>query len=875
MADTPPFKYFAFISYSRRDSAFAVRLQKFLTAFHLPSRLCKQYPNKPRHLRPIYRDVTDLGVDNLNAGLEHGLRNSRYLIVICSPHSAAPNADGKNWINEEVRTFLSLAEENKTRVIPVLLRRKSGQAVKDCLPAAIQELELLAADVAVKGEKRVFSDVAAKMLALEPDELWNWWQRARRRRICVAAAAALTLCSAALWLAWDYTTAHYSYYADYVERNNIPHGIGRLTEEQTKSLQHHYRFTSYHYLLRKVENMNSAGFPCISADFYGHENRPVSIEIKYAEDENGNSRVSEHHYYDATGRVIQVRSFGKNNIKCHAAFGKSGDVDDMGVSGAHFELGLEDMPEAQESRLVNRNVQRMNVKRDAAGAVTVMHFCDATGAPVRNAEGVWGYLFERAPQDSRLLSITNLDAADAPVANSDGIVTTRYEYAEDDPVHISCVSYYGEDGIPVPGPEGAERVRCKWENGNWVAKTYCNAAGERCNSLTGRASWEAEYENGNPTCLRYFNAAGERTTSRYGDSMVRMEYDDQGRRTKESSFDTHDAPCAVNEGYSVMTRKYDDAGNIVEEAFYGTDRKPCALKGGVAKECRKFNEAGLMEEESYYDVNGKLFMTERNYAVVQKEYHKNGNCSRIRFLDIHRQPCLCKDNYAEEHIEYDRNNNPTKMSYFGLDGKPCGNSQGIAVISMKYEDDKLTEERYYDVNGALCRGEDGYAVCRGRYDARGRLEKESYYAEEEGREVPVLSTDGCAVKLWEYDDRGNRIRESYLGTDGTPCATSTGHYAFCTWKYNAGGLKTTGWRHVDVAYQESEGYAKLLCTYNLRGQIIEETFCNAAGEPCMVKGYATVKKSYNPDGDVVSEERFDTAGNRVDAETSVTETPNT
>ena len=174
MAAPRYFKYFAFISYSRKDEAFAKRLQHFLMGFKLPTRLCKQYPDKPKALRPIYRDKTDLGVDVLNSGIKHGLSLSRHLIVICSENSAKPNKDGKNWIDTEVREFLKLDEENRNYVIPVLLREKNGPSTRECMPPAVQELGVLAADVSDKGEERVFSDVAAKMLLLEPEALCRY-----------------------------------------------------------------------------------------------------------------------------------------------------------------------------------------------------------------------------------------------------------------------------------------------------------------------------------------------------------------------------------------------------------------------------------------------------------------------------------------------------------------------------------------------------------------------------------------------------------------------------------------------------------------------------------------------------------------------------
>ena len=88
------FRYYAFISYShnRSDMKWAKWLQRKLESYRLPSFLLKQMPHLPKRLRPIFRDQTDLGITHLEEGIREELRDSRYLIVVCSP--ARPNRIG-------------------------------------------------------------------------------------------------------------------------------------------------------------------------------------------------------------------------------------------------------------------------------------------------------------------------------------------------------------------------------------------------------------------------------------------------------------------------------------------------------------------------------------------------------------------------------------------------------------------------------------------------------------------------------------------------------------------------------------------------------------------------------------------------------------
>src|SRR6187431_2203871 len=102
---TTSYKYFAFISYSRKDSKVAAWLQKRLEWFRFPVKLVPEdrRPPNPRYIRPIYRDKTNLEVTSEHYwnNIRRALEESRYLVVLCSPHSAASEP-----VNMEVTHFL-------------------------------------------------------------------------------------------------------------------------------------------------------------------------------------------------------------------------------------------------------------------------------------------------------------------------------------------------------------------------------------------------------------------------------------------------------------------------------------------------------------------------------------------------------------------------------------------------------------------------------------------------------------------------------------------------------------------------------------------------------------------------------------------------
>ena len=116
--------YFAFISYSRKDYNIARAIWRRLESFRYPSRVEQRYrPKNSKYVREIFFDRTRLECSNESflKGLCEALSQSRYLIVVCSPNSAVPNAEGRHWVNDEITYFLSQHNGNADCIVPVLV----------------------------------------------------------------------------------------------------------------------------------------------------------------------------------------------------------------------------------------------------------------------------------------------------------------------------------------------------------------------------------------------------------------------------------------------------------------------------------------------------------------------------------------------------------------------------------------------------------------------------------------------------------------------------------------------------------------------------------------------------------------------------------
>lgn len=84
------FDYYAFISYNHKDAKWARQLQQQLEHYRLPSALCKEQPELPKRITPVFLDSSDLVArSSLLESLRAKLDASNYLIVLCSPNSAA------------------------------------------------------------------------------------------------------------------------------------------------------------------------------------------------------------------------------------------------------------------------------------------------------------------------------------------------------------------------------------------------------------------------------------------------------------------------------------------------------------------------------------------------------------------------------------------------------------------------------------------------------------------------------------------------------------------------------------------------------------------------------------------------------------------
>lgn len=183
--NTRTYKYFAFISYSSRDTMWGKRLQKKLENYSMPTTLCKEHGWKRKPMAPVFFAPTDIQPGGLTEELEARLRASKNLIVICSPASAR-----SRWVTQEIAYFYSLGREKNIHFFIVDGEPHSGNPDTECFNPALDVLgmpEILGVNIHEKNyrwgwlnKERAYVQLITKLLGVEFDTIW---QRHRRRLI--------------------------------------------------------------------------------------------------------------------------------------------------------------------------------------------------------------------------------------------------------------------------------------------------------------------------------------------------------------------------------------------------------------------------------------------------------------------------------------------------------------------------------------------------------------------------------------------------------------------------------------------------------------------------------------------------------------------
>ena len=195
------FKYFAFISYNSKDTAWGKKLQKKLEHYRMPATLCSEHGWKRTPISPIFFAPTDIQPGGLSNELQERLRASQHLIVICSPNSAK-----SEWVGREIEFFHNLGRTNNIHFFIVEGTPHSGNPETECFNPVIDKLglpEILGANIHEKiyrwpwlNKERAYVQLISKLLGVEFDSIWQRHKRLLVRRIVAWSIGSLAVIGA-------------------------------------------------------------------------------------------------------------------------------------------------------------------------------------------------------------------------------------------------------------------------------------------------------------------------------------------------------------------------------------------------------------------------------------------------------------------------------------------------------------------------------------------------------------------------------------------------------------------------------------------------------------------------------------------------------
>lgn len=180
--DNPEYKYYAFISYSSKDTKWGKRLHFKMVRQKMPATLCSERGWKRRPMDPVFFAPYDIQPGGLSEELKQRLRTSKNLIVICSPNSAR-----SEWVGKEIEYFYQLGRKDNIYFFIVEGSPNSGDPATECFNPVIRKLglpEILGANIHERiyrcpmlNLERAYVQLISKLLGVEFDSIWKRHQR--------------------------------------------------------------------------------------------------------------------------------------------------------------------------------------------------------------------------------------------------------------------------------------------------------------------------------------------------------------------------------------------------------------------------------------------------------------------------------------------------------------------------------------------------------------------------------------------------------------------------------------------------------------------------------------------------------------------------
>lgn len=719
--------YYAFISYNSADEIWAKWLQHNLEYYHIPSALCKEYPELPKKIRPVFWYKQDLSGTKLKKALNNELSSSKYLIVICSPDSA--KAD---WVNDEVVAFIEQGKGD--RIIPFIVAGTphAKNPEEECFPPALRNLtrdeEIRGIDVRRKeGKSHALVDVIATMFGVRFDVLWQRHER-RRKKIRNAWISFIFIFLSILGLIYFRMCPQYIYYSDIVNCNGFPCGVETIDKSDLRN-----RHVSYKFVMRRnnlfdtnkklirVERVNSYDLPtndCPSIDYL----YPIDGYIKnqypilYIKD-NGIIFCNKEYVKKVAWEYTTMRT--SEGSLLIADIKRINDLNEREVGDFAYIF------ERNTKSKVNRYCYELD---DNGYAIKITyHAHSSANLDESNCTDNWGSLGYTLERDSlhRIIKVTTIGSSND---NDVHLIKLIYSNIAN---NYTSIRVFDNDSIPMESSilGGVHCISSYTINGNSVETNSYDAEMNLANNINGYAKQTVEYFNGCPVEITNYDESGERTNDKQTKcSKCIFVYDNKGRKIKETYYDVSDNICLNHDGWAIIEYEYNSNHNIIRRSVYDERHNPTLSKtSNYATLLQNYNERGDIIYSECLDVDGKRCNNKEGFCIIRTEYDRLGNVSCLEYFNDTGDPTFSiGEGYAKYTFDIvnDRTGNTiATLSFYGIDGEPIFHKPSMAHkhIFTYGLNGNLINMSFYGIDNKKCLNSLGFASMHCKYDKKGRL----------------------------------------------------------------------------------------------------------------------------------------------------------
>ncbi len=712
-AENNNYRYYAFISYSRKDKEWGEWVQKKIENYRLPTALRheKSQNDIPKFVRPIFRNSTDMASQGgLSCSLKHELQQSKFLIVICSPSSARPDEAGKHEVNEEIEEFQKMGRGN--RIIPLIIEGnpESDDPSIQCYPPALNNLEDKPLGISIHENANATSSmrpvlrrfgldtaannallkILAVLLGIRYDSLKRRHHIRARRRTLINSAFVCFCMALGFW----YYDANYRekvyYYTDFVEKFGVPEGIFPLDKATANKREHFYRFVYVGGKLQEWAALNGDGKLQKHAAYW--EERPSKALFS---DYDSNERPKTVQYFNEHGEELLY--FVWTQDRKALDFKPSRAIDNN--SPLAMPANMENLINKRKDYDVSEKksaIIRFLYEYDASGFATKVSFMSSVweGDITSDVNGVYGYLFERNEHNA-IVKKTFMGADGKPMYIKNGTSSIAFEYTKEG--LIESVRFLDITGNLIKQAEGYAKIVIKYTPKGKISEMQLIGADGEVYAVI-KAVLDSQ---GHAIEMHFLDANYNLFLNASGFAKTKHKFDERGNEIEESYFGLDGEPVLIADGYATKRKQYDAQNRVREEAYFGLDGKAILSNSNFAKIQTKYDLKGNIIEQSYGGLDGKGILVQ-GFAKISMKYDDKGNLSEMAVYGLDGQPTLSTLNFAKIIMEYDARGNKTQVAFVGMDGKAIMSTFGCATASFVYDSlGNIIEVKKYDADGKL------------------------------------------------------------------------------------------------------------------------------------------------------------------------------